>query len=219
MANISKIKVGNTSYGITPASHASTATTYGAATASKYGHVKLSDNYTSSAGAAASGIGASSAAVYNAYNTLNSNLEAITPDAIYAGYGHTYTFTSSYDSYWNSTNNYFEFPISIKSGYDLYKYGAVLVNVSACYNNNATPSGHYTFIAYSNGIVYPSIKTWENSTLLAAYESANAGQKTPTSISVILNSTSNPEIIVRVSLSSQWSSTTFRNISVGVLFL
>lgn len=74
MANISTIKVGSTSYGIEPASHASTATTYGAATASNYGHVKLSDNYTSSAGAAASGIAASSAAVYNAYNTLNSNL-------------------------------------------------------------------------------------------------------------------------------------------------
>ena len=73
MANISAIKVGSTSYGLTPASHASTATTYGAATASNYGHVKLSDNYTSSAGAAASGIGASSAAVYNAYKTLDSN--------------------------------------------------------------------------------------------------------------------------------------------------
>lgn len=73
MANISAIKVGSTSYGITPASHASTATTYGAATDSNYGHVKLSDNYTSSAGAASSGIGASSLAVYNAYNTLNSN--------------------------------------------------------------------------------------------------------------------------------------------------
>lgn len=76
MANISAIKVGNTSYGITPASHASTATTYGAATASKYGHVKLSDNYTSSAGAAASGIGASSLAVYNAYNKLNNKFKA-----------------------------------------------------------------------------------------------------------------------------------------------
>lgn len=73
MANISTIKVGSTSYGLTPASHASTATTYGAATDSNYGHVKLSDNYTSSAGAAASGIGASSLAVCDAYNTLNSN--------------------------------------------------------------------------------------------------------------------------------------------------
>lgn len=152
-------------------------------------------------------------------NVLNSNLNAITPDSIFAGYGHTYTFMSDYDGYWNSTNNYFEFPIPIKNGYDLYKYGAVLVNVSACYNQNTTPSGHYTFIAYSNGILYPSTKTWENSTRLAAHESANAGQKTPTSISVILNNTSNPEIMVRVSLSSQWSNTTFRYVSVGVLFL
>ena len=77
MANISTIKVGSTSYGITPASHASTATTYGAATDSNYGHVKLSDSYTASAGAAVSGIGASSAAVYNAYNTLNSKFVKI----------------------------------------------------------------------------------------------------------------------------------------------
>ena len=73
MANISTIKVGSTSYGLAPASHASTATTYGAANDENYGHVKLSDSYTVSAGAAVSGIGASSAAVYNAYNTLNSN--------------------------------------------------------------------------------------------------------------------------------------------------
>lgn len=73
MANISTIKVGSTSYGITPASHASTATTYGAANDENYGHVKLSDSYTASAGAAVSGIGASSTAVYNAYKTLNSN--------------------------------------------------------------------------------------------------------------------------------------------------
>lgn len=76
MANISAIKVGSTSYGITatPTAHASTATTYGAATASNYGHVKLSDYYISSAGAAASGIGASSLAVCTAYNTLNTKL-------------------------------------------------------------------------------------------------------------------------------------------------
>ena len=77
MANISTIKVGSTSYGITPASHASTATTYGAANDENYGHVKLSDSYTVSAGAAVSGIGASSAAVYNAYNTLNSKFVKI----------------------------------------------------------------------------------------------------------------------------------------------
>jgi hypothetical protein len=54
-----------------PNNHASCNTTYGVGNATVYGHVKLSDNYTSSAGAAACSIGASSLAVYNTYNTLN----------------------------------------------------------------------------------------------------------------------------------------------------
>lgn len=77
MANISTIKVGSTSYGIEPASHASTATTYGAATASNYGHVKLSDNYTSSAGVADSGVGASSKAIFDAFSDIVSRLGSI----------------------------------------------------------------------------------------------------------------------------------------------
>lgn len=95
MANISTIKVGSTSYGLTPASHASTATTYGAATDSNYGHVKLSDNYTSSAGAAASGIGASSLAVCDAYNTLNSNRCCST----IAGHGTIVVIGVTYEEY------------------------------------------------------------------------------------------------------------------------
>lgn len=47
------------------------------ATASKFSHVKLSDNYTSSAGAASAGIGASSLAVYNAYAALTSSITSI----------------------------------------------------------------------------------------------------------------------------------------------
>ena len=43
------------------------------ATASQTGVVKLSDNYTSSAGTAAQSVGASSKAVSDAYTTLNSN--------------------------------------------------------------------------------------------------------------------------------------------------
>ena len=50
-----------------PTDHASTATTYGGGTASNYGHVKVSDNYTSSAGAAAASVAASSKAVYDTY--------------------------------------------------------------------------------------------------------------------------------------------------------
>ena len=49
-----------------PTSHASTANTYGLGSASAYGHVKLSDTYTASAGAAANGVCASSKAVNEA---------------------------------------------------------------------------------------------------------------------------------------------------------
>ncbi|MGN1321180.1 MAG: hypothetical protein ACI4VJ_01195 [Methanosphaera sp.] len=44
------------------------------ATASKFSHVKLSDSYTTSGGAASAGVGASSAALVNAYTTLNTSL-------------------------------------------------------------------------------------------------------------------------------------------------
>ncbi|MCI8548900.1 MAG: hypothetical protein HFJ38_08500, partial [Bacilli bacterium] len=50
-----------------PKNHAASQTTYGGGTSASYGHVKLSDNYTSSAGDAAHSIGASSIAVANAY--------------------------------------------------------------------------------------------------------------------------------------------------------
>lgn len=75
--------------GKAPTSHASTANTYGLGSASAYGHVKLSDTYTSSAGAAANGVCASSKAVnevykkFNAENTTNSgqNIQSITSSA------------------------------------------------------------------------------------------------------------------------------------------
>lgn len=60
-----------------PTSHASTATTYGVGTASNYGHVKLSDDYSSDnsgTGAAANSIAASSWAVYRAYSSLSTVL-------------------------------------------------------------------------------------------------------------------------------------------------
>ncbi|MFI3172426.1 MAG: hypothetical protein R3Y58_08700 [Eubacteriales bacterium] len=58
--------------GKAPTSHASTGTGYGLGNASNYGHVKVSDNYTASAGAASAGVAASSQAVYNAYATAAS---------------------------------------------------------------------------------------------------------------------------------------------------
>ncbi len=71
-----------------PTSHASsTASTYGAGTASKYGHVKLSNTYSSSVGAAADSLAASQSAVYNAYNTLNSGKAATSHASSSTTYG------------------------------------------------------------------------------------------------------------------------------------
>lgn len=54
----------------TPTSHASNTTTYGVGTASNYGHVKLSDDYTTDPGTS-SGVAASNKAVYDIYDTFN----------------------------------------------------------------------------------------------------------------------------------------------------
>ncbi len=58
-----------------PKAHAVSSGIYGTGSDTLYGHVKLSDNYTSSAGGAASAVGASSKAVYDSYST---NRNAIT---------------------------------------------------------------------------------------------------------------------------------------------
>lgn len=60
--------------GAAPISHAVTTTTYGKGTEAIYGHVKLSDTYTSSVGDASSGVAASQKALFDAYSTLNSNI-------------------------------------------------------------------------------------------------------------------------------------------------
>ena len=62
--------------GAAPISHAVTTTTYGKGTGAIYGHVKLSDTYTSSVGDASSGVAASQKALFDAYSSLNSNLDS-----------------------------------------------------------------------------------------------------------------------------------------------
>lgn len=60
-----------------PAAHAADALTYGGGTATNYGHVKLSDAYQTSDGAASASVGASSKAVADSYSTLK---EALTDE-------------------------------------------------------------------------------------------------------------------------------------------
>ena len=57
--------------------HSSSSTTYGTGSSSLYGHVKLSDNYTSSAGPADSGVGASSKAVFDAFTTNKNSITSV----------------------------------------------------------------------------------------------------------------------------------------------
>lgn len=64
----------NLDTGKAPTNHASSATTYGKGTTSDYGHLKISDNYTSSAGTASDGVAASSKAVYDTYNKFKNNI-------------------------------------------------------------------------------------------------------------------------------------------------
>ena len=56
--------------GKAPTNHASTATIYGVGNATNYGHVKLSDTYSSCVGAAADGVAASQKALYDMYTCI-----------------------------------------------------------------------------------------------------------------------------------------------------
>lgn len=95
--------------GRAPTNHASETTTYGAASATQYGHVKLADNYTvgddESAGSAADAVGASQKAVADAYAALDSakaDKSHASSDTTYgagtsSNYGHV-KLSDTYDS-------------------------------------------------------------------------------------------------------------------------
>lgn len=60
-----------------PTNHASTQRTYGGATASNFGHVKLTDRYLYNDGAAADSVAASSKALHDGFNYLNDRADTI----------------------------------------------------------------------------------------------------------------------------------------------
>ena len=94
--------------GAAPISHAVTATTYGKGTEAIYGHVKLSDTYTSSVGDASSGVAASQKALFDAYSTLNSNISNLIKIKIYT------TQTNNYYEYFDAIEGYM--PIAVIYG-------------------------------------------------------------------------------------------------------
>lgn len=64
-----------------PTSHASTTTEYGGGDSTHYGHVKVSDNYETSAGTAAQSVAASSKAVSDAYGASKDYMDGIVAGA------------------------------------------------------------------------------------------------------------------------------------------
>lgn len=111
--------------GKAPTNHASTATTYGLGNASNYGHVKVSDTYSSevSGGNAAGGISASQNALYNVYSGItdgtiiaNKAANIVTPntDGYYTDNNGNFIHNST------STTNYFA--IKKNGSVDCYRY-------------------------------------------------------------------------------------------------
>ena len=99
-----------------PTAHSSSvATTYGAGTGNEFGHVRLSDSYKASDGNADASVAASSYALYQAYNELNSNLGGMkfgidsngNYGYIKAGADSVTPFSSNkrYSYSWTSSNN------------------------------------------------------------------------------------------------------------------
>lgn len=80
-----------------PIIHSSSAATYGCGNANYFGHVKVSDTYSTAIGGgnAAGGIAASQHAIYNAYNTL-SNRIGITARNVTSPIITTNSFTTVY---------------------------------------------------------------------------------------------------------------------------
>lgn len=95
--------------------------TYGAGTSSLYGHVKLSDNYTSSAGSADQSVGASSQAVYSSFNKFKSQLTAnnneIYMDYKNGKYGYNTSANRGADTFhpFNSASILFPFSMTVKA--------------------------------------------------------------------------------------------------------
>ena len=148
-----------------PNNHAANNSTYGLGTASLYGHVKLSDTYSSkvSSGAAANSLGASQNALYNAYNTLKTvNDSQATAINGKAPTQHASTAAATYGA---GTGSY---------------YGHVMLSDSFDTDNSATGAAANSIGASSWAVyrAYSNLATAVSTKLAATHanEVANAGK-------------------------------------------
>lgn len=166
-----------------PKSHASTGTGYGAGNASNYGHVKLSDTYSSNVGGASSSIGASQSALYNVYSLLPRSRVYI--DSIAGSYPHPSGF-----SYYKITGNV------PKSGYYIAMF------TIRCYGDGTYPEYLGIHNNYNNlsadaiaGTIILKQYGWQTVTVVLQLTAGNNAD-----IVYIRNHTNSPNLNVRTSL-------------------
>ena len=108
-----------------PKTHVSSTTKYGAGNANQFGHVKLSDSYTSSGGAASASVGASSKAVYDAYTALNNKTNTILKKTRYQLAANTLNVAAG-------ANESALLSYTVPSGYTAYAVTDVRSNSAKC---------------------------------------------------------------------------------------
>ena len=145
-------------------SHASsTSSTYGCGTASNWGHVKLSDSYTTSGGAASSGVAASSKALYDAYTTLNAKFKVkVLEDAIVDSNG-TVTLNDNIKNY-NVIDVYF---VDNDNMYGITRIGAGnggfrMLSMNYLPSNNTFYIKFTQYEAKENHLYFSSSYQWES---------------------------------------------------------
>lgn len=145
-------------------SHASTSSsTYGCGTANSWGHVKLSDSYTTSGGAASSGVAASSKALYDAYTTLNAKFKVkILEDAIVDSNG-TVTLNDNVKNY-NVIEVYF---IDNDNMYGITRFGAGngafrMISMNYLPSNNTFYIKYTQYEAKENHLYFSSSYEWQS---------------------------------------------------------
>lgn len=165
-----------------PNNHATTSTTYGIGTDTKYGHVKLSDTYASKVndGSATDGLAASQNALYEVYNELSnscSDLDSVgmlkapiyhrSTDTTYgvgnsSYYGHL-KLSDSYSSSYTTSNGIAATPYCVYSAYD-----TLLSKI-----NTKLEASHTS--TYGTGSTYGHVLLSDNYTSSAGAASSSVG--------------------------------------------
>lgn len=140
--------------------HSSSTTTYGPGSETLYGHVKLSDSYQSSAGAAASAIAASSKAVYDSYTANKNSITTLNGTVV----NNKATETEHYNTLTNAVNG--KAPTNHASGNTTYGKGTDSLyghlKISDNYNQSLTADSGTAASGKAVHDAYTTLRTFDN---------------------------------------------------------